>query len=80
MFDINGAFSAELRNGIFVGIIFSVVSIVVFWRTLTSFAKSPMIIGFQPFFVRFLLGVGVGIVLVALGLFAIRYALTQHVG
>jgi hypothetical protein len=56
MFDINDVMSALLHNGILAGIGISLFAVFIFWRTLTSFASSPMVVGFGPFFLRFLLG------------------------
>jgi hypothetical protein len=75
MFDINAMMNALLRNGILLGIGVSVASIVVFWRTLTSFITTPTVVGFGPFFTRFLVGVGVGIGIVVIAISGIWYAL-----
>jgi hypothetical protein len=79
MFDVNALMNACLRNGILFGIGISVAAIVVFWRTLTSFVTTPTVIGFQPFFTRFLVGIGIGIGIVVLAILGIRYALLQRV-
>lgn len=79
MFDINGLMSALLRNGILLGIGITLLSVFVFWRTLTSFATTPTVIGFGPLLVRFLLGIGIGVGIVVLAISGIRYALYLHV-
>jgi hypothetical protein len=74
--DINGMMNALLRNGILFGIAAALAAVVVFWRTLTSFITTPTVVGgFGHLFTRFLLGIGIGVGIVAFVVLGIRYSL-----
>ena len=56
------AMTTPLRIGILLGVSFAGVSLVVFWRAFVSFVEGrPTVIAFGPFFMRFMLGIGVGV-------------------
>jgi hypothetical protein len=67
-----------LRNGLILGVIFSIVSMVVFGRSVTNMFPAPTIIPFQPFMARFLFGMLIDGALPVSVILAVRYALVLH--
>ena len=81
MFDIfPGMLRALLRNGVLLGLGLSLISTVVYWKTITSFVTTPTVIGIASptYLIRFLAGIGIGVGIFAAVLQGIGYALRLY--